>query len=284
MTQQQNNGGAGPGAGGNGGGAGGGGGAPWYGEIPAERAELREWVANKAFADPITALESAYNLEKLVGAPPDQIIKLPKPDDAAAWDQVWNRLGRPEKPEGYELPVPVGADGKPSEADAKFSQFVAGVFHKAGLPKAMAQAIAKQVNEYSAQQRQAYVQELETRANQELEALKAEWGQEYDKRAEWGRRGLKAYGEKAGLTGDDLNALENAIGTAKMLKLFVALGETTGEHDFGGGGEGGGSALTPQQAKAKIDELRQQRMENKISQEDYLKEVDRLAPIAARAA
>jgi len=260
---------------------------PWYGEIPADRAELREWVANKAFADPITALESAYNLEKLIGAPPEQILRLPKPDDAEGWAKVWERLGRPAKPEEYELPVPTGPDGKPSEADAKFAQFVAGVFHQAGVPKAAAVTIAKAVNEYAAQQREAYVRELEAKANRELEELKAEWGASFSEREEWARRGLRAYGQKAGLTGDDLNALESAIGTAKMLRLFVALGETTSEHDIGGEGAGsgsGGSGMTPQQAKARLDELRQQRIEGKISQDDYLKEAERLAPLAERAA
>lgn len=257
--------------------------SPWYGEIPADRPqEFRDWVQNKGFKDPISALESYHNAEKLLGAPAEQVIKLPKADDAQAWEGVWNKLGRPDKPEAYELPVPVGEDGKPNEADVKFSQFVSGIFHKAGVPKSMAQAIAQQVNEYSAQQAQAYRQQLEQQATQELNALKQEWGAEYDKNAEFARRGLAAYGKKAGLDNDDLATLENALGTAKMLKLFVELGQTTQEHGFGGGSDQGVS-LTPAQAKAKLDELREKRIKNEITQGDYLAQMERLAPIAAKA-
>lgn len=258
--------------------------APWYGEIPADRPqEFRDWVSNKGFKDPLSALESYHNAEKLLGAPADQVIRLPKPDDAQGWEGVWNRLGRPEKPEQYELPVPTGADGKPSEADAKFSQFAAQLFHKAGVPKSMAQAIAKEFNDYSAQQRQEWQTAIETQANQALDALKGEWGQEFDKNAEVARRGLNAYGKKAGLDEGDIAALEGAIGTAKMLKMFLSLGETVGEHDFGGAGNGG-SDLTPAQARQKLEELREKRIKNEITQGDYLKEVERLAPLAAKAA
>lgn len=264
-------------------GAGGGGGGktnatPWYGEIPADRAELREWVENKGYKDPIAALESAWNLEKLAGAPPDQIIRLPKPDDAQGWEAVWNKLGRPAKPEDYELPVPEGDDGE-------FAKRAAQWFHAAGVPKQAAQKIAEMVNQHVAEQTRARQVEFEQEAARQLDALKQEWGTEFDKRAEFAKRGFATYGKKAGLDDNDLAVLEHAIGTAKMLKLFVALGETTAEHEFGAGGEGGGSAgMTPQQAKQKLDELRMQRLEGKISLDDYMREAERLAPIAARAA
>lgn len=251
--------------------------APWYGEIPADRPqEFREWISNKGFKDPLSALESYHNAEKLLGAPADQIIRLPKADDAQAWEGVWAKLGRPEKPEGYELPVPEGDDGE-------FAKLASQWFHAAGVPKAAAQAIAKAANEHAAAQMKTQKEALEREANQQLEALKTEWGAEFDKRAEFAKRGLAAYGKKAGLDDNDLGVLEHAIGTAKMIRLFAALGETTAEHDFGGGGEGG-VGLTPQAAKQKLDEIRQQRIEGKISERDYLKEVERLGPIAAKAA
>lgn len=272
--QQQGNGGA-P--------ANGGSSAPWYGELPADSPkEFREWLGNKGFKDPVAALESYYNAEKLLGAPADSIIRLPKPDDAEGMRKVWQRLGAPEKPDGYELPVRTGPDGKPLEADVEFTQFTSQLFHKVGLPKNMAQAIVKEVNEYATNRAKQEAETLKAESERQLNELRQEWGGDYDKNAEFARRGLKAYGEKAGLNADDLNALELAIGTSKMLKLFHALGQTTAEHDFGGGGVAG-VGLTPGHAKAKMDELRQQRIEGKISQKDYLQQVEALAPIAAKA-
>lgn len=260
-----------------GGGQGGGTSTPWYGEIPADRPqEFRDWVQSKNFADPVTALEAFYNTNKLLGVPAEQIIRLPKPDDTEAWGQVWNRLGRPETPEGYELPVPEGDNGE-------FAKVAAQWFHQAGVPKAAAQQIAKAVNEYSAQQAAARVEQLKAESEKELSELKAEWGNDYARREELARRGLRAYGQKAGFEPADLEAFELAVGTAKMLKMFALLGETTNEHDFGGSGDGGGG-LTPARAKQKLNDLRQQRIEGKITQDDYLREADKLAQIAARAA
>ncbi len=274
-------GGGGPGAGGapGAGGSGGTPATPWYGQLPADAPkEFTEWLGAKGFKDPHSALTSAWNTEKLVGAPADQIIRLPKADDKAGWDGVWNRLGRPEKPEGYELDASGGDDG------GAFAKTVSTWFHANGIPKAAAQAITKQWNEHIAQQIEAMRKADETKATQALDALKGEWGADFDKRSELGRRGLKAYGEKAGLDANDLTALEQSIGTAKMLKLFHTLGETTGEHPFNGGNNpGGGPALSPAQARQQLDEMKAKRIKNEISEKDYLEAMDRLAPIAAKA-
>jgi hypothetical protein len=268
-----------PSAGGGGGGGGGpaGGGAPWYGQLPADAPkEFTEWLGAKGFKDPHSALTSAWNTEKLVGAPADQIIRLPKADDKAGWDGVWGRLGRPEKPEGYELPLPQGDDGA-------FAKTAAGWFHANGVPKAAAQAIAKQWNDHISKLVEDGRKADEQKANQALEALKGEWGNEFDKRSEFGRRGLKAYGEKAGLDANDLTALEQSIGTAKMLKLFHQMGETTGEHGFGSGPGGGGPGnVSPAQARTQLDEARAQRIEGKLSEKQWLEISERLGPIASR--
>lgn len=271
-------GGGGGGGGAAGGSPGGGAAAPWYGQLPADAPkEFTEWLGAKGFKDPAAALTSAWNTEKLVGAPADQIIRLPKPDDKASWDGVWNRLGRPEKPEGYELPLPAGDDGA-------FSKTASSWFHAAGVPKAAAQGIAKQWNDHITKLVEDGRKADEAKATQALDALKGEWGADFDKRSEFGRRGLKAYGEKAGLDANDLTSLEQSIGTAKMLKLFHALGETTGEHAFnsGDGGGGGNLNLSPAQARQKLDEVKARRIKNEISEKDYLIEMERLGPLAAK--
>lgn len=252
--------------------------APWYGEIPAERADLRTWIDGKGYASAQTALEAHMNAEKLLGVPADQIVRMPKPDDAAAWDGVWAKLGRPEKPEDYGLPVPDGDDGE-------FAKVAAGVFHKAGVPKGMAGQIASAINEHVAGAMKARSDALQAEAAQALDALKQEWGADYSKREELSRRAFREYGQKAGLGEADVTALESAIGTSKMLKLFAALGESMGEHAFAGGDPGSQSfAVTPAQARTKLDEARQARIENKISERDYLALMDKFGPIAAKAA
>jgi len=256
-----------------------GGGKPWYGDLPADTApEFKEWIGTKGFKDPLSALQSAHNAEKLIGAPADQILRLPsKPEDAEGWGKVHARLGRPEKAEGYELPLPEGDDGS-------FAKLAAEQFFKAGVPKAAAQGIAKWWNEHIAATVAAQQKDQETKATQALEALKTEVGTEaWPQFEEFGRRGLRAYGEKAGLTTEDLGALERTLGTAKLLKLFSALGQSTGESEFNGDQGGGGFTMSPSQAKVKLEEYRTQRIEGKITEREWIAYSEQLAPLAQKA-
>lgn len=194
------------------------------------------------------ALESYRNLEKLVGAPADQLVRLPKADDKAGWEGVWTKLGRPEKAEGYELPVPQGQD-------PEFSKTAAQWFHANGIPKGAAQAITTQWNDYVASEIKRMDAEAQTKSAADLAALKGEWGTSYAQREEYGRRALRQFGTAAGLDDKDLGSLEGALGTTKMLKLFAGLGEANATSRFSGG-EGGSFAMTPAQAQAKITEYR----------------------------
>jgi hypothetical protein len=256
---------------------GGGNNAPWYGSFKQDApADFQQWVTNKNYADPQAALYAHWNAEKLVGAPADQIIRLPKPDDAAAWEGVWNRLGRPAKPEEYELPLPAGDQGE-------FAKTAAGWFHKAGVPKSAAQAVAKAWNDHMEGYVRQQAEQARAKADGELNALKTEWGNDFDKNAEIGRRGLAEYGKKAGLDDNDLKNIEDALGTGKMLKMFHTLGLTLGEHGFVNG-EPTNIGVSPQQARQQLDEARIKRIKNEITEADYHKLVDRLGPLAAKAA
>lgn len=251
--------------------------AAWYGDIPADRPqEFRDWVSNKGFKDPLSALESYHNAEKLIGAPADQVIKLPKADDQAGWDQVWNRLGRPETPDAYELPLTEGDSGE-------FAKTAAGWFHKAGVSKAAAQSVAKAWNDHMVQLVTAQANEAKTKADGELAALKTEWGNDFDKNAEVGRRGLAEYGRKAGLDDADLNAVEQALGSGKMLRMFHTLGLTLGEHGFVQG-QDSGFAGSPHQARQRLEEAREKRIKGEMTEGDYMRLMDQLGPIAAKAA
>jgi hypothetical protein len=255
--------------------------APWYGEI--QKADVAAWVQSKNYPDPITALEASMNLEKMMGAPADQLLRAPKPEDAEGLKQFRERLSKahpafavPAKPEEYELPLPAGDTGDFSKVASKW-------FHDAGVPKQAAQAIAKQWNETIQGMVQADEQAAQQKSTQELETLKGEWGNDYQKGEEYARRGLKAYGQKAGLDDADLKSLEKSIGTAKMLKLFRTVGETTAEHGFVGGETGGFGGMSVPQAQAKLAELQQKRIAGQMTDKDYWAERERIDAILNRA-
>lgn len=252
--------------------------AAWYGELPADRpAEFREWVTNKGFADPVSALESQFNLEKLLGADrAGRTLVLPKDEnDVEGRKAYFAKIGVPESPDKYELPLPEGDNGE-------FSKVVASWFHEDGIPKAAAQKIAGKWNEYFGKMiKDAEAAEVAA-SEQALGKLKSEWGNDFTKNEELARRGLRQYGQKAGLEDGDLKTLETALGTAKMLKLFVALGSSTGEPGFAGGGSGG-FGLSKPEAQQKLNQIRDDRVSGKITdkqwKDTYEAEVERLAII-----
>jgi hypothetical protein len=245
---------------------------PWFSETH------KEFVENKGWKTGDDAIGSYVNLEKLVGADKaGRTVVLPKDENDAEGRKAFHaKLGVPETADKYELPLPEGDDGA-------FSKTASEWFHQAGIPKTAAQAIATKWNEHFAGLVKAGEDADKAESEKQLGALKTEWAADYEKNAELSRRGLKAYGEKAGLDEHDLKALELSIGTAKMLKMFHALGQSTQESDFAQGDQQTFN-MTPAQARAKVEEIRAKRIKNEISEKDFLNEMDRLGPIANKAA
>lgn len=229
-------------------GEGGGTGGTWFDSIPD--AELKGFAQTKGWKDPASVVDGYRNLEKLVGVPKERLLKLPEKADDPAWSDVYAKLGRPEKPEAYEIPVPEGY------GDPAFAKGIAEVAHKHGLPKGAVQALAEYNNQYIAKLIEADTKERETKSAAELQQLKGEWGSRFDESAELARRASREFG----VSEDQAKAIEGAIGTAGMLKLFNSIGAKLGEpkgFDPGSGEGGGGSGfgMTPEAARSQIKTL-----------------------------
>lgn len=251
------------------GGAGGGGAAPWFGEAH------KGFVESKGWKTPDDAITSYANLEKLIGADrAGRTIVMPKDDkDVEGLKAFRAKLGVPEKDEEYQLPFPEGDSGEFSKVAAKW-------FHAHGVPKSAAQAIAKEWNGYFEQMMKAEGDRLKNESETQLNALKGEWGQDFDKRAELARRFLRA----SGWDDAKVQRYEQAFGTASMLKDFYGWGSKTGEHESAEGERGGGGfGMTPASAREKLEELRQQRIAGSISDKDFHAQMEKLAPIASAA-
>jgi len=158
------------------------------------------------YKTPKDAFEAHSNVDKMIG----ESIRLPKKDatdeeKAAQMSRVYNKLGRPETPEGYKLELPEGLPDalKPSEESTK--EFFAWA-HKQGLTQGQAQAIAnlqaeKLINgleEATAAQETATANaKAEKAAKQEkaLGALKAEWGDDYEHKMQCAEKAYDVYGK-----------------------------------------------------------------------------------------
>lgn len=207
---------------------------PWYDTSYGPLVETKGW---KSAND---ALQSYANLEKTLGA--DKIAlpgKDAKPED---WDAVWNKLGRPEKPDGYAFQAPENLPGY----DQGFADWFRDTAHKAGLNGNQAAALHDAFVAFSEQEMAAREE-----ANREGEAkLRQEWGRAFDQKVALAKRATQAFGGDVEI----LDKLEGALGYDGVVKMFSAIGEAMGEDAIKGGG-GSGFAMTPDAAKAEIAKI-----------------------------
>lgn len=212
-------------------------------------AELVGHVQNKQYGSAADVIRAHRDLEKLLGADrAGRTFTLPKDDaDAEGWKAVAAKLGRPESPEGYELPVPQGAD-------ATFAKEAAKWFHEAGVPKRTAGKLAEQWNAYmTAQATAANTAEKEALAREHADLVK-DWGD--GPAAVMQREIAKRAAVKLGLDEGSIDALEKVVGYSKVMKTFAKIGELIGEHKAVGlDSVAGFNALTPQQAQSRKQQL-----------------------------
>lgn len=216
--------------------------------------ELKNDPVFKTLLDkPVDELGKSYReasikvSRKGVILPPDGA----KPEE---WDPVYTALGRPEKPEGYELPKDV--DQKTAEQlkgeieDFKKFAFENGM-SKTQFQKAFGYRLQKTLKE--AQDREA--RHANERTASET-ALRSRLGAKYDETIDGVQKLIDQYG------GDDIQKLAEKYGDGKGISdphLISLLGRMLGDlseatlekiqHRPGGN-------LSPDEAKAKIAEIR----------------------------
>ena len=203
------------------------------------------FAQNKGWKNPTDVVNSYQNLEKMLGAPRDQIIQLPREDDAGAWESVHTRLGRPATPDGYKLTSPEGGD-------PDFVKGIAAEFHKAGLNEKQAQGLVQWWNSRNEAQTAAQKTEFLGKLEADKTSLKKEWGAAHDQNTAIAARAVREFGVDTKI----IDAMEKSVGFAATMKFFQSIGSKLGEGSFVTGRPAGG-ALTPEAAKSQIAALKQ---------------------------
>jgi hypothetical protein len=211
--------------------------------------EVRGVIQTKGWKGPADVVGSYQNLEKLLGADKAGRAIVPPKDDAAPeeWAAFYGKLGRPEKADGYKLPVPDGDAGE-------FAATAASWFHEAGLTAKQAETLAAKWNDHMGGTLQSQQAEFEQKAAIDLQELQKEWGGQFEANSELARRAIR----EAGLSQDEGKAIERALGLGKAAKVFAFLGKQFAEAPMKGGeGAGRGTfGATPADAKARIAALK----------------------------
>lgn len=199
----------------------------------------RGLTSEQAIIDALKAGDQfkGVDLSKMVAVPGEDA----KPEDVMA---VYDKLGRPAKPEEYGLQAPEGQD--PS-----FLNSMLPLIHNAGLTKRQATALVNGWNEHMAQANTKAIEDY----NKAMAELKTEWGANYDANILEAKRAAA----ELGVPKEDLVKLENSVtGSKGLWKLFYNIAKRTSDGTIKGGSSATGTAVNlsdPAQAAAKLKEL-----------------------------
>lgn len=226
---------------------------PWHKGVESEY--LGHWQ-NKAwkYDDPktiaIEATKAALAAQKIIGVPPEQIVRLPsKPDDEAGWKGVWTRLGVPGEAKDYDLSSVKFADG--SDLPEGLTATIRDASLAARVPKehgaTIAKAVVKHLDGARAETAAADAAKLAVeRAN-----LAKSWGQN----ADFNKRTAMEGARRLGIDHEGVAALEKVVGYAKVMEAMRRVGASSSEDTWKGGDTQPGGAMTREAATARKKEL-----------------------------
>lgn len=213
----------------------------WYDSLGLDD-EAKGVIQNKGWQDASSVIKSYRELEKFSGRDKSDFLEIPKGEDAD-YSSVWSKLGRPESPEGYDL-----------RDEQDIAKSAREAFFDAGLTKKQASQLQDWFEKYAVEfdkaSKEKYEKELEDRNIKAIDALKKEWGADFDSNAELCKTAVK----RMEITDDQLDAIGNIIGPDKVAKMFLDMA-TRSDADKPLTGYQSGGKETPDQAKARIAEL-----------------------------
>tara|TARA_R110002049_G_scaffold107453_2_gene255203 strand:+ start:1248 stop:2084 length:837 start_codon:yes stop_codon:yes gene_type:complete len=203
--------------------------------------DLRNDPTLKNFKDVESLAKTVVHQQKQMGN------RIPIPKTPEEHMEVYNKLGRPETADKYEVAVPethteyIGED--------QINQFK-NVAHNIGLNnEQVKQLIDFQVKNIDAQA-QRYQTDIAVQKQHTEESLKKEWGHEYDMNVRNARRALQVYGDP------EITELMNgeAGNIPAVVKMFARLGKEVTE-DMAQNTQNNNLATSPLDAQQEITDI-----------------------------
>lgn len=225
---------------------------PWYETLDTD---TKGYLQNKGL-DKKTALEAVAEVskfhreaEKFVGAPANELLRLPKDPNAPEWKNVHERLGKPADPKDYDFSSVKRAGDKAIE-DA-----LADTFRKASfdgnVSKEGALRVASEVVKHMDGVEAARNLEAEEKLANEKRSLEANWGTNHAANMVVARGAVATLG----VDPEAIMALEKVIGYSKVMEMFRNIGVKIGEDRFVNTQGGGGNIMTRDAAAAEKKSL-----------------------------
>lgn len=191
--------------------------------------ETSTYIQGKGFKAPGALAEAYINLEK---AHSSRAFEAPKSEDTEGWKKVNAALGVPEAADKYDF-GDIGKAMKPEEV-----QYWQGELHKLGIPQKQAAGLVAVASAKGAEMQKAKDEAFGKASDEGLAALRSEWGDKADANYDLASRGMKALAKEiGGISGDQIKAIEQAIGTRATHMLGLVAGRHMVEQPFTFGGQ-----------------------------------------------
>ncbi len=201
---------------------------------------LRNEPSLQTFTSVDNLAKSYVNAVKKIGGNPDHLVQLPQEGESR--DNFYNKIGRPETPDGYDFGT---------EAGDERLNFYRDAVHEIGLTQDQAVNMLKLYAAVEQEQSKAANQSnADFAVNSQIE-LKREWGVNYDSKMDMAQRAFAQFASS------DFSKLmdETGIGNhPELLKAFSKIGEMLGDDKLVVG-TGRASGMSPAQAKEEIESL-----------------------------
>ena len=218
--------------------------AAHFDRMQFDTSSLPESLRNERSLQTFTSVDnlakSYVNAVKKIGGNPDHLVQLPQEGESR--DNFYNKIGRPETPEGYDF-------GDDPEGNLNFFK---DAVHQIGLTQDQA---ANMLQLY------ASVEEDNSRAKEQSDAdfavnsqieLKREWGGIYDCKIDMAQRAFAQFASPEFSKLMDETGLGNH---PELLKAFSKIGEMLGDDQLIVGSGMGGQGISTAQAKEEIESL-----------------------------
>ena len=219
--------------------------APWF-DGATLAPEAARYLAGKGYRSLGELVDAYREMERYQG----KSIALPRANAREEdWARVWDRLGRPQQPDGYRF----ASYDNVGEDDRALIDWFRGTAHQLGLTQRQAEGLLDAYAGRNREQAAAAIEQARETARAGLQSLAQEWGAEAEANFERARRAVLVLE----LDERELASLAAAMGSdAGLLRLLSRLGPRLGEDTAVGRGRDP-LALSPGQAQARIERIYQ---------------------------
>ena len=171
----------------------------------------------------LTVAKFHMEAEKFIGAPSDQLVRLPKDKaDVAAWQAVFDKLGALKDGQRPEF-AGVSADGKEIPKDVQDLATMIG--YRTHMSPEAAVFAAQEIQKFIGKDIAKYGEELTAKLAVAKDALAKEWGTNFNGNMVVAENAMRALG----VTPEMQKAAEKNLGYDKMMEMFRQIGTKIGE-------------------------------------------------------